>query len=160
MTLDELNNASETVARESLKQCCGSEAWVERMLALGPFADRSALLSAADSAWGSLTAADWLEAFAQHPKIGERSAARWSSEEQRGMERASLTTAAAMNQLNIEYERKFGWIFIVCASGKSAEEMLSLLAARLKNEPADELPIAAAEQAKITRLRLEKLLNT
>jgi 2-oxo-4-hydroxy-4-carboxy-5-ureidoimidazoline decarboxylase len=159
MTLDELNSASEGVIRESLKQCCGSETWIERMIALRPFDNRSVLLTAADSAWMSLPANDWLKAFAEHPKIGEKSTARWSSEEQRGMEQASMSIAAAMNQLNTQYERKFGWIFIVCATGKSAEQMLSLVTARLQNDPATELGIAAAEQARIIRLRLEKLLN-
>lgn len=145
--------------RESLKQCCGSAVWVERMLALQPFSDENDLLSAADAVWNSLSAADWLEAFAQHPKIGEKSSAKWSSQEQKGMERADGNLIGEMYSLNIEYEKTFGYIFIVCATGKSATEMMELLKFRLTNDPNTELRTAAAEQSKITRLRLEKLLN-
>ena len=159
MTLDELNGADDVIIRESLKHCCGSEAWVEGMIGLRPFADRHALFSASDSVWKSLAASDWLEAFAQHPKIGEKSASRWSAEEQRGMEHASMVTALRMTQLNAEYERKFGWIFIVCASGKSADDMLALISRRVQNDPDTELRIAADEQSKISKLRLEKLID-
>ena len=158
MTLQDLNTGNAAAVAEALKQCCGSGAWVERMIGLRPFASQTALLSKAATVWKSLAPADWLEAFAHHPKIGEKSAAKWSSEEQHGMQEASTDTAAAMDQLNIDYEQKFGWIFIVCATGKTAGEMLALIAARLRNDPAAELTVAACEQAKITKLRLEKLL--
>ncbi len=151
MRLDELNG-------DALKRCCGSTAWVNRMLQLSPFPDRESLLSAADSVWNSLTASDWLEALAQHPKIGEKSAAKWSTEEQRGMETASRDTERQIRELNIAYERKFGWIFIVCATGKTAEEMVAMLTARLNDDADTELRTAAAEQSKITKLRIEKLL--
>lgn len=159
MTLQELNQEDETIIRESLKHCCGSEAWAERMITSRPFADVGALLSASDSAWNSLAASDWLQAFAQHPKIGQKSASQWSKEEQRGMQQASSATAVKMNQLNAEYERKFGWIFIVCATGKSADELLVLISARVQNDPDSELRIAAEEQSKITKLRLQKLID-
>lgn len=160
MTLDELNEADEMILRDSLQRCCGSHAWVERMIALRPFRDYSELLSSSESVWNSLAPTDWLEAFAHHPKIGAKSASQWSTEEQRGMETAGVPTAAAMAKLNAEYERKFGFIFIVCATGKSADEMLALITKRLQNDPETELHIAAAEQSKITALRLEKVLNT
>ena len=159
MTLHELNTGSEAAVSESLKRCCDSQVWVQRVVALRPFADESSLLQAADDVWGSLTRSDWLEAFAQHPKIGQRSASKWSSTEQSGMDHASMDTHAAMHQLNIDYERKFGWIFIVCATGKTADEMRTLLIERLNNDPTTELAIAAAEQCKITKLRVQKLLD-
>ena len=151
MRLDQLNE-------DAFKRCCGSTAWVNKMLQLRPFQDRESLLLAADTVWNSLAPADWLEAFVQHPKIGEKSGAKWSVEEQRGMGTASVDTAQAMRELNIEYEQKFGWIFIVCATGKTADEMLALLTARLDNDADTELRIAAAEQSKITKIRIEKLL--
>jgi 2-oxo-4-hydroxy-4-carboxy-5-ureidoimidazoline decarboxylase len=145
--------------KDSLKQCCGSTVWVERMLARQPFAEKDDLFKAADAVWNSLTPPDWLEAFAQHPKIGENSGAKWSSQEQKGMESADEEIAVEIRRLNIEYEKKFGYIFIVCATGKSATEMMDLLKSRLTNDANTELHTAAAEQSKITRLRLEKLLN-
>ena len=110
---------------------------------------------------------DWLEAFRAHPKIGEKKAgtpqtqteANWSAQEQSGMNAASVDTVARLAQANRQYEAKFGFIFIVCASGKSSAEMLSLLNHRLDNDPPAELAVAAQEQRKITRLRLEKLLS-
>lgn len=158
MTWDELNAGDDVLMSERLKQCCGSTAWVKRVMELHPFADREALLSAADTVWESLTPADWLEAFAQHPRIGATRAAKWSAEEQRGMGAATAQAATTMAQLNIDYERKFGWIFIICATGKSAEEMIASITMRLNNDPDTELKIAAAEQSKITKLRIAKLL--
>jgi OHCU decarboxylase len=110
--------------------------------------------------WWRLAPTDWLEAFSKHPKIGEKGkVSQWSSEEQSGMNSSAIDTAKSLAALNRTYFDKFGWIFIVCATGKSAEEMLSLLEARLPNRPDDELRIAAAEQNKITLLRLRKLLS-
>ncbi len=164
MTLQELNSLDDDIGRERLSQCCGSQEWVNGMLQRRPFADYSALHAAADEVWQSLDESDWLEAFAKHPKIGElnaqsRSAAGdWSVQEQRGMDGSSADQAAAMRELNRLYESKFGWIFIVCATAKSAEEMMQSLEERLANGSVEEMRVAAAEQAKITRLRLQKLL--
>lgn len=163
MTLAKLNGAIREQAREALVACCGSEAWAEQMIASRPFTDRTALHTAADSIWGSLTPADWVEAFSKHPKIGDKSisnkpASAWSAQEQQGMSHASEDTAAAMRRLNEQYEHKFGWIFIVCATGKSADEMRKLIERRLSNDSDKELQIAAAEQAKIMHLRLDKLV--
>ena len=167
MTLDELNRASGADAHAAFERCCGASRWCAAMVAARPFADRAALLAAAERAADALARADWLEAFAHHPRIGDVAALRekfavtaaWASGEQRGAAGASEATLAALARGNRDYESKFGYIFIVCATGKSAEEMLGLLRARLANDPAHELTIAAEEQMKITRIRLEKLLE-
>jgi OHCU decarboxylase len=125
------------------------------------------LFDAADAVWSECDAHDFLEAFSAHPKIGGKRAAvaqapeahRWSEEEQAGTRNAANETMQAMAEANLEYERKFGFIFIVCATGKSSEEMLALLKERLPNERNAELRIAAEEQRRITHLRLEKLLT-
>lgn len=161
MTLEELNAADPETLGKALADCCGSSAWVDRMMMRRPFGNESQLQSAADQAWRALSPSDWLEAFSKHPKIGERKpTGKWSSEEQRGMDQATSDTAHSIADLNRAYQEKFGWIFIICATGKSAEEMRSQLEQRLKNDPAAEIHIAANEQAKITRLRLQKLLDT
>jgi 2-oxo-4-hydroxy-4-carboxy-5-ureidoimidazoline decarboxylase len=152
---------------EQLARCCGSKRWVERMLASQPFADAAALLQAADDVWSSLEPAAWLEAFSHHPKIGGKDALRekfaatrtWAQGEQAGVKQADEAVLEALARGNAEYEARFHHIFIVCATGKTAAEMLALLRARLPNTLEEELRIAAAEQAKITRLRLEKLLS-
>lgn len=122
----------------------------------------------ADQIWWSLDPQDWLEAFHSHPKIGEEKAAaatsieaqKWSEAEQSGTRDSTQSTMDALAHLNREYEQKFGFIFIVCATGKASEEILVHLRERLGNEPAAELRIAAGEQARITRLRLNKLIDT
>jgi 2-oxo-4-hydroxy-4-carboxy-5-ureidoimidazoline decarboxylase len=161
-----LNDLSEAEAATALGRCCGASAWVSAMVRGRPYASREALLAAAERVWAGMGPADLLEAFAHHPRIGasvEELRARfagtsaWASQEQGGVKEAPAEVLEALRAANVAYEQRFGFIFIVCASGKSAEEMLALLQARLLHEPARELPIAAAEQAKITRLRLEKL---
>lgn len=162
--VDWLNSLPRDEAINQLKSCCGSSRWAEQMVSLRPFATREELATAADEVWGSLSSDDWLEAFRAHPKIGEKKAAasaqslQWSNNEQAGVRNASTETTELLARLNHEYETKFGYIFIVCATGKSSEEMLGILQNRLGNEPATELRIAAEEQAKITQLRLQKLL--
>jgi OHCU decarboxylase len=131
-----------------------------------PFASLKELLAKADTLWRSLSEDDWLEAFRAHPKIGEQKAAlvqseqarSWSAEEQSGTVSAGAETKAALATGNQEYEKRFGFIFIVCATGKSSEEILARLQERLNNDPEKELHIAAAEQSRITELRLLKLL--
>jgi 2-oxo-4-hydroxy-4-carboxy-5-ureidoimidazoline decarboxylase len=135
------------------------------MMASRPFGDTGTLLRRADEIWWSLGPDDWREAFAHHPRIGERKAAiaqearalEWSAGEQRGVADASLDERSAIAEANREYERRFGHIYLVSAAGKSADELLELLRARLENDPVTELAVAAGEQAKITRLRLLKL---
>jgi allantoicase len=151
-----LNTRSEADARRELTACCGSSRWVEEMLRARPLEDA---LTTADAIWNGLGPDDWREAFAAHPRIGERKADRFSAGEQSGATGAPSETMAALAATNRQYEERFGHIYIVCATGKSAEEMLSLAQARLGNTPEDELRIAAAEQAKITRLRLLKLVE-
>jgi 2-oxo-4-hydroxy-4-carboxy-5-ureidoimidazoline decarboxylase len=152
-------------ARALLRTACGSSAWVERMMARRPFGTRAAMQAAAQEEWLALTPSDWLEAFRHHPKIGDRAALRQrfartrhlAAQEQSGVDGAPEDVLAALAIENDNYEQKFGYIFIVCASGLTAEQMLSILRARLSNDPDAELGIAAAEQAKITALRLKDL---
>jgi OHCU decarboxylase len=129
------------------------------MVAARPFASRAALIERSDAVCRSLQRRDWLQAFAAHPRIGGRTGDRWAAREQAGARAASPDVLARLADRNREYEARFGHMFIVCATGRSADEMLTLLEARLDNEPDAELEIAADEQRKITRLRLEKLLD-
>ena len=135
--------------------CCGSRAWANTMFQSQPFQD---IHKKADEVWWSLSPEDWLEAFAAHPRIGQESAAKWTSQEQSGMSQAAAETAAEMGRLNEKYFDKFGFIFIVYATGKAADEMLEILRLRMKNSRDEEIRTAAAEQAKITHLRLDKVL--
>jgi allantoicase len=144
---------------EQLKRCCGSSRWAEQMAAMQPFEDRGALLRAADRVWWSLGEADHLEAFGAHPKIGQKSASAWSQKEQAGAAGAQAAELAELAELNQRYEAKHGFIFIVCASGRSADAMLAELRVREGRDRATELRTCAEEQAKITRLRLGKLLE-
>jgi len=158
---------AETCERELLK-CCGAREWARAMVARRPFEDVEELMLTAEQVWWSLGTRDWHEAFASHPKIGERKSAQmqsdqaqaWSEQEQSGTRDAEQATLDELTAANRVYEEKFGHIFIVCATGKTAAQMLTLLHARLPNDPGIELHNAAAEQRKITRLRLEKLLTT
>ena len=151
-----------------LQSCCGATSWVDAMVSRRPFHTLGVLLREADDVWWSLAPGDWREAFDHHPRIGERSAAteqsaqsqRWSAREQEGMSAAAGDVRQALVEGNREYERRFGHIYLVCATGKSADEMLALLRERLQNDPATELRVAAGEQAKITRLRLEKMFDS
>jgi 2-oxo-4-hydroxy-4-carboxy-5-ureidoimidazoline decarboxylase len=159
------DRASSEEARRLLTTCCGSSAWVERMLRRRPFGNTERLVTAAREAWADLTHTDWLEAFSHHPKIGDRASlarrfaatAHLSEQEQSAVADASADVLDDLASANRTYADKFGYIFIVCATGKSATEMLALLRARLPNDPATEIRIAAAEQAKITELRLKGL---
>lgn len=130
------------------------------MTAARPFETVSALQARASAVWSSLGREDWLEAFSAHPKIGEqRNVSAWSAAEQAGMQSADSEARTRLAVLNAEYEARFGYIFIVCATGKSPAEMLSMLEGRLPNDADRELPIAAEEQRKITALRLAKLVD-
>lgn len=165
--LDRLNALAPDDAERELLTCCGSREWARRMAAERPFATADALLDRAESVWWALGEDDWLEAFRSHPRIGEKKAEAgqtsreqtWSAGEQAGMLTAAEATQQALAAGNREYDERFGFIYIVCATGKTADEMLALLRQRLANAPADELRAAAEEQRKITRIRLEKLLR-
>jgi OHCU decarboxylase len=167
--LADLNVLDDGAAFAMLFRCCGSSRWAGQMAKARPFVSADAMDTAADTIWRSLDRVDWLEAFAAHPKIGAgpvdrvlpepRRAADWSSAEQAGMADAAEQTKQRLAEGNRDYEARFGYIFIVCATGKTADEMLSLLEARLRHDADRELLIAAEEQRKITRLRLRKLLE-
>ena len=161
-----LNALSANAAEVEFLKCCGSKNWAGEVASARPFATVDELLAEAERIWWSLPPADWLEAFHSHPKIGEKKAAanvaadaqKWSAQEQSGVENSTEDTVKTLAELNRVYEEKFGFIFIVCATGKSSDEMLAILRERLKNSPEVELRNAAAEQAKITELRLGKLI--
>jgi len=154
--------------RPALERCCGARRWVDAMLAGAPYADEAALRTAADRAFAALDEADWLEAFAHHPRIGdvarlrerfERSGDLSEKEQGGAMQGADEATIERLFALNQAYEARHGHIFIVCATGKSAAEMLALLEARIDRDLAAELATCGAEQAKITHLRLAQLLT-
>ena len=164
--LGELNRAQPDEARIALLTCCGSPAWASRVAALRPYESMDELLEVADRVWWGLAPEDWLEAFRSHPRIGERKAAgqtareqRWSAREQSAAAGAGEGVAEALAAANLAYEARFGHIYIVCASGRGADEILADLRSRMRNDPATELRVAAEEQRKITRLRLARLLE-
>ncbi len=167
MTLHELNILPQPLLREELLKCCGSSTWVKMMMAYFPADDLVELLEDAEEIWYACSKEDWKEAFTHHPKIGDvesltkkfASTAEWASGEQSGVNIATKETIEALAEGNRLYEEKFGYIFIVCATGKSADEMLGLLQSRLSNSPNEEIQVAADEQNMITKLRLEKLLE-
>lgn len=160
MTLQELNTSSADIAEKAFLDCCGSAQWAGVMAMQRPFGDVGGVHATAHDLWWSLSETDWLQAFACHPRIGEkRPVSAWSAQEQKGMSAASVNTANAIAALNREYFQRFGYIFIVCATGKSAAEILFLLKQRIMNSPQEELRIAATEQMKITHLRLDKLIQ-
>jgi OHCU decarboxylase len=163
-----LNALAREQASVELKKCCGSTAWVARMVDARPFGDVESMFETSDAIWWSLTREDWLEAFAAHPRIGSQrdvdkksgTEKAWSEGEQSGAARAEESVLAELARVNREYEARFGHIYIVCATGKSAPEMLAIARARLGNDPDTELRVAAEEQRKITRIRLTKLLES
>jgi 2-oxo-4-hydroxy-4-carboxy-5-ureidoimidazoline decarboxylase len=155
-------------AAEEILPCCGSKAWAHAMAARRPIVDEAALLATSDEVWKSLSESDWIEAFRSHPRIGEshppvasstRSAA-WSEEEQRRAGTATEDVKFALAEMNRVYEEHFRSIFIVCANGKSAPEILAILRRRLQNDETTELHEAAEQQRQIARLRLKKWLNS
>lgn len=166
MTLETFNALSVDGARAELLRCCGCALWADAVLAARPFRDKAALLAASDAAWARTGEAEWREAFSHHPRIGGKDALRekfaatraWAKGEQSGAAAASDSVLDALAAGNAAYEKKFGHIFIVCATGKSAAEMLDLLQSRLPNDAGTELRLAAGEQNKITKIRLEKLI--
>ena len=167
MTLAELDHGETPAVAAALARCCGASAWVSGMLAQRPFGDRAAVHAAADAAFAPLARADLLAAFSHHPRIGDiaglrerfASTARWASGEQSGASAADEITLRRLAKGNVDYEARHGHLFIVCATGLTAGEMLGRLEARLMNDPDLEMRTAAAEQLKITHLRLDKLLE-
>ncbi|TXS95316.1 2-oxo-4-hydroxy-4-carboxy-5-ureidoimidazoline decarboxylase [Parahaliea maris] len=166
MSIEALNAASPAEAAQQLRQCCTSERWIAELVAARPFADAQSLKDAADTVWRGLEEADYLQAFDGHPKIGDVDSLKakyadtkqLAAGEQAAVASATEAVITELAQGNSDYEARFGFIFIVCATGKSAADMLALLKARLPNTRAEELANAAEEQRKIFQLRLDKLL--
>jgi len=154
-----VNTRVRSQAEAELRSCCGSSEWMRQMLASRPFDGGSELLAGAETIWWELDPQDWREAFAAHPRIGENPKSEWARQEQASAASASSDTMRALAQINREYEKRFGHIFIVFATGKSADEMLAIARQRLQNPPEQELRIAAEQQLKITKLRLMKLVS-
>lgn len=168
LNLNNLNSKPDNDLREAFARCCGATDWVDGMLAQRPYISSADLHEKAKVVYRDLQTDDYLEAFTHHPKIGgdlaklrEKFAttADWSGSEQASVNQASEEILKRLAAGNDAYYEKFGYIFIVCATGKTAQEMLELLEARLPNDPADEIKIAAGEQEKILEIRLNKLLN-
>ncbi|HSP36018.1 MAG TPA: allantoicase, partial [Thermoanaerobaculia bacterium] len=139
-----------------LRSCCGSSKWVEAMANARPFGDWNAMIDTANGI--DLSPEDWQEGFRAHPRIGDRVAKRWPADEQSGTHGAPEETMNALAEANQAYEQKFGHVFLICATGRSADEMLASLRQRMNNDAAPELRVAAGEQRKINALRLEKLV--
>lgn len=167
MNVESMNAGSDAETAELLQHCCGSKKWCDKLASVRPFSSTAEVHLAADTAFDELADADWIEAFSFHPKIGDIDSLRmkyagnkqWSAGEQSGISQADEQTIRELANGNGDYEARFGYIFIVCASGKSASEMLGILQSRLHNDAAKELLIAANEQRKITHLRIDKLLS-
>ncbi len=162
-SINVVNTLEPSALKPLLARCCGATRWVARMLDRRPFRDWPHLRQVAGDVWWELSPTDWREAFAQHDKIGDLDRLRakfapmpsWSEREQAGVQDAAEAVLQGLAQGNDAYERKFGYMFIVCATGKSAAEMLHLLQQRLLNHPQDELRIAAEEESQIMQIRLE-----
>ena len=161
-----LDAAKPDDARKMLLRCCGAKRWADSMEARRPFGSDEALFKTADELWARMKPADVREALAHHPRIGASmdelkkkygSTAAWAAGEQSGAQSADEATLLALRDGNAAYEERFGYVFVVCATGKSAAEMLAILESRLKNDADTEIAVAAAEQGKILRIRLEKL---
>ncbi|MDQ6756163.1 MAG: 2-oxo-4-hydroxy-4-carboxy-5-ureidoimidazoline decarboxylase [Bacteroidota bacterium] len=167
MTIAEFDHLTSEKKKELLLQCCGSSTWAKRMLDIFPVEDLVELLEGAEEIWYDCNESDWREAFEHHPQIGDinslkekfASTAAWAAGEQSGVNHASENILNELAEANKNYKEKFGYIFIVCATGKSAQEMLSLIKQRLNNTAEQEIEIAMSEQNKITKLRLEKLFG-
>ena len=166
MSLEEINNVSDEQAYSIFESCCCATHWIKGMVNARPFIDSEALFAASEQCFSILNEQDFLQAFEGHPQIGDLSTLQKkyantsgsASHEQSGMSSAETIVLEEMVQLNKDYLAKFGFIFIVCASGKSALQMLELIKNRMGNERLSELTIAGNEQAKITKIRLEKLV--
>ncbi len=164
--LERWNSIDPALAAREILPCCGSTAWAAELAARRPIADEDHLLVISDAVWLGLPEAAWQEAFESHPRIGERKAAaataqslQWSGSEQSAAMGADAAAKLALEEANRRYEAKFGRIFIVCASGKSAVEILAILEARLNNDAHTELHEAAEQQREITQLRLQRWLG-
>ncbi len=158
--IERLNEKPDAAAVRELYACFASRSWAERVAAGRPYANFESLWAACETAWSALASADWMEAFAAHPRIGERGghAPDSSGREQTGVYAAPRGTLDALAEENRRYEARFGHVFLISASGRTAGEILASLRQRMSNEPSAEIEVAAAEHRKITRLRLERML--
>jgi OHCU decarboxylase len=158
--LEWFNQLSDEEAASELLAVCHSRRWAKEVAAGRPYGDLAALQRAADEVWLGLGPEDWLEAFAAHPRIGEGggASADWSRQEQAGVGGAGPEVQDRLARGNAEYEARFGYVFLISAAGRDAEEILAALTERLGNDPATELRVAADEHRRITRLRLERLM--
>ncbi len=168
-TLAAWNKAGESEAMDAMLACCGSKRWAAAMVAMRPIASVVALSDAADRAWGTMQESDWLEAFACHPRIGERNPAlgathasaqssAWSRQEQSSAVTVNESVLVELAEGNQLYEQRFGFTYIVCATGKNADEMLAILKRRLASNRDAELREAAEQQRQIMQIRLGKWL--
>lgn len=159
------NAAEEAAALEAMLACCGARRWASAMVESRPITSVAELSAAADREWSSMGEGDWRQAFACHPRIGERKAshasaqsAAWSIQEQSAATSAAQRVLAELTEGNAQYERRYGFTYIVCATGKSAEEMLAILKRRLSSDVETELREAAEQQRQILQIRLGKWL--
>lgn len=167
MNLKEFNDLNIETVKEKLFMCCGSAKWVEKVISEKPFASIEQLLAISEQAWIECDEGDALEAFSHHPKIGNleelekkfSNTSHFAGNEQKSVQTATQEVLTKLAQMNEEYWQRFGFIFIIFATGKSADEMLNSLQARINNEKEAEIQIAKAEQGKITQLRLNKLFK-
>lgn len=159
MNIDQFNALSQSEALKLLIACCGSREWATQMMLLRPFGSTEVLLDTADREWLRLGETDWLEAFGAHPRIGERSDSPSSQREQAAVYSAGDSITRALTRANTEYERRFGFIFLVFATGKTPEQILELMNTRMHNAREVEIKNAVAEQMKITRHRLQRLVE-
>lgn len=165
LTLAALNDLDRDAARERLRTCCAARRWVDRVVDGRPYADVEGLQSASDDVFGNLETADLEEAMQAHPRIGERvrgadTESAWSRREQAAVADADRSVEAALDEGNVQYESRFGHVFLIFASGRSAEQMLAALGERLDNDRGTEWTVIAEELRKITRLRLQRLVTT
>jgi 2-oxo-4-hydroxy-4-carboxy-5-ureidoimidazoline decarboxylase len=154
-----LNDCAPDVARVQFGRCCGSSRWIHGMEQARPFANFAELEAFADRMWAACSREDWVEAFSAHPRIGEQSDNRWSRQEQSRVAEAPSLLLETLARANRAYEAKFGYTFIVCATGKSAPEILATLERRLNNDVDRELENAAEQQSLILQLRLRRLFS-
>ncbi|HEY9717576.1 MAG TPA: 2-oxo-4-hydroxy-4-carboxy-5-ureidoimidazoline decarboxylase [Trichormus sp.] len=165
MNVQSINELDQEVAYGVLLKCCGSETWARAMAQSRPFTGADDVAQRAAEAFEKMNHADWMQAFGAHPRIGDMASLRkkyentaeWANAEQSGVKGTGDAILRGLAQGNDDYEKKYGHLFIVCATGKSAGEMLDILKERLKNDTKTEFANAAEEQKKITLLRLEKL---
>jgi len=159
-SIQDFNRLPDDAVRQALRRCCSSGRWIDAVVAGRPYRDLDALLAASDAAVATLTEADLGEAMAGHPRIGERrEPAGWSGQEQAGVRGADDELRRALAEGNAAYEQRFGHIYLACATGWDAAELLALLRSRLGNDRATEWGVVASELAKINRIRLRKLLD-